>query len=192
VSDGVINIRGKQYQTVAKRVADFRKAYPSWTIDTHLVELDEVSVVVQCKIRDESGRLISSGLAEEVRKASKINQTSAVENCETSAVGRALAFLGLGGDYGIASADEVLRAVSQQGAASEAPDDDSGVIKAIEALVAETSCSSPGAALAALAKTKGALAWRDLSTPELGKLYSALAAYDVEERTAFLDTWAQR
>lgn len=210
MSDGVVNIRGKQYQTVAKRVADFRKVYPTWTIDTELVQLDETVVVIQCKVRDDSGRLISSGLAEEVRSASKINKTSAVENCETSAVGRALAFLGLGGDYGIASADEVLRAQSQQhwsanaeqppnppiedrdGNIVDAPTTSDTMVKAIESLVKECAadCNNPGAALANLAKTKGAVAWRDLNDTELGRLYSALAAYDKAERTDFLNTWA--
>lgn len=195
MSDGVVNIRGKQYQTVAKRVVDFRKAHPTWVIDTRIkppAELPEClhdCVVVQARICDEDGNIVATGHAEERPGSSNINKTSALENCETSAVGRALAFLGLGGDYGIASADEVLRAVSQQNA-PEPTDDSDGVVKAIEALVAETSCDSPGKALAALAKTKGALAWRDLNNHELGRLYSALSAYDIKERTDFLNTWA--
>ena len=56
---------------------------------------------------------IATGYAEEVRTASKINRTSALENAETSAVGRALAFFGLGGSE-IASADEVANAIQQQ------------------------------------------------------------------------------
>jgi hypothetical protein len=57
--------------------------------------------------------VIATGYAEEVRTASKINRTSALENCETSAVGRALAFFGLAGSE-IASADEVANAIQQQ------------------------------------------------------------------------------
>ena len=57
--------------------------------------------------------VVASGLAEEVRKASNINKTSALENAETSAVGRALAFFGMGGTE-IASADEVAGAIGQQ------------------------------------------------------------------------------
>jgi deoxycytidylate deaminase len=60
-----------------------------------------------------AGQVISTGYAEEVRSASKINRTSALENAETSAVGRALAFFGMGGSE-IASADEVANAISQQ------------------------------------------------------------------------------
>jgi hypothetical protein len=60
-----------------------------------------------------AGQVIATGYAEEVRTASKINRTSALENAETSAVGRALAFFGLGGSE-IASADEVANAITQQ------------------------------------------------------------------------------
>ena len=59
------------------------------------------------------GNVISTGVAEEVRGSTNINNTSALENCETSAVGRALAFFGLAGSE-IASADEVKNAISQQ------------------------------------------------------------------------------
>lgn len=199
MTDGVINIRGKQYQTVAKRVADFRKVYPLWSIETSVRD-DEDKVVAKCTIRDESGRTIATGHAEEYRASSSINKTSALENAETSAVGRALAFLGLGGDYGIASADEVLRAVQVQGSSdtesaltmSAAMEGGDVLIKQIEKLVADAKSTNPGAALAALAKTKGAVAWRDLSEGELGKLYSALAGRDTDDRKTFLDAWASK
>jgi hypothetical protein len=119
---GVINIHGKEYQTVALRVSQFRQLRPDWTIACGVVENTENRVVVKCDIADEKGRLIATGHAEEFRAASKINRTSALENAETSAVGRALAFLGLGGEQ-IASADEVLNAVSQQEADEVGKDD---------------------------------------------------------------------
>jgi len=112
---GIVNIRGKEYQTVARRVQTFRERHENWTIRTDLVSADDNAVVVKATILDESGRELSTGYAEEVRSASNINKTSAVENAETSAVGRALAFLGLGGTE-IASADEVAGAISQQDA----------------------------------------------------------------------------
>jgi len=58
-------------------------------------------------------KYISTGYAEEKRTASRINQTSAVENCETSAVGRALAFCGFTNDQ-IASAEELSSALENQ------------------------------------------------------------------------------
>lgn len=110
---GVVSIHGKQYLTVARRINDFREAYASYGIHTEVISIDQEMVVVKATISDEAGREISSGLAEENRRSSKINSTSALENCETSAVGRALAFFGLAGTE-IASADEVAGAISQQ------------------------------------------------------------------------------
>lgn len=111
---GIVNIHGKDYKTVAKRVDEFRKEYDTkMAIITSLVNIDEKSVVIKAEIIDETGRAIATGFAEEKREASQINRTSALENCETSAIGRALANFGLaGGEY--ASADEVANAIAQQ------------------------------------------------------------------------------
>ena len=111
MSTGIVNIRGRQYETVASRVKRFREHHADWTLETAIVHRDDTVVVVEARISDESGRLRANGHAEEYRKASSINRTSALENCETSAIGRALAALGLGGTE-FASADEVARAVS--------------------------------------------------------------------------------
>ena len=109
---GIVSIHGKEYQTVAKRIADFRADYPQRTIACELIESNDERVVMKASIL-EGDLLISTGYAEEKRDASTINQTSALENCETSAVGRALAFFGMAGTE-IASADEVAQAISQQ------------------------------------------------------------------------------
>ena len=110
---GVVNIRGREYTTVAKRVQDFRERHPEWTLQTDIIHRDVDCVVMRATISDELGRVRANGHAEEYRKASEINRTSALENCETSAIGRALAALGFGGTE-FASADEVARAVSGQ------------------------------------------------------------------------------
>lgn len=114
---GIVNIHGKEYKTVAKRVDEFRKEYKlKMAIITSLVSIDQKTVVMKAAIIDENQRTIATGYAEENRTASQINKTSALENCETSAIGRALANLGLGGgEY--ASADEVANAINQQNAA---------------------------------------------------------------------------
>ena len=96
------------------RVGRFREDHEQKLgIHTDVVHMDEKSVVVKATIINTQNFILATGLAEETRQASKINQTSALENCETSAVGRALAFLGYSG-HGIASADEVENAISQQ------------------------------------------------------------------------------
>ena len=57
---------------------------------------------------------MSTGIAYEVEGSSFINKTSFIENCETSAIGRALGNLGIGIDTSVASYEEVANAVKQQ------------------------------------------------------------------------------
>ena len=106
-------IKGKEYVTVNERVKAFRKLLPDGTISTEIVQVDENMVVIVARVYD-GGRLLSTGTAFEIKDASYINKTSYIENCETSAVGRALAFLGIGIDSNIASSDETENAVEQQ------------------------------------------------------------------------------
>lgn len=110
---GTVEIHGRLYETVALRVRKFREAHPDWTLKTSIIDRGVDVVTMLAEITDETGRLRATGHAEEYRKASQINRTSALENCETSAIGRALACLGLGGTE-FASADEVANALSQQ------------------------------------------------------------------------------
>lgn len=110
---GVVNIRGKEYRTVALRVSEFREKCPDWTISTDLVLADAEKVVMKAAILTPEGVLLGTGYAEEYRESSNINKTSALENCETSAIGRALAACGYAGSE-YASADEVANAMKQQ------------------------------------------------------------------------------
>ena len=89
------NIHGKEYKTVAYRVNEFREQHPDFTIQTDLVEANDVLVIVKASIFNTESRLLATGYAVEVRAASKINKFSALENAETSAIGRALSALGL-------------------------------------------------------------------------------------------------
>lgn len=110
---GKVEIHGKEYLTVAYRVKEFRKDYPEYTIATQLVERTDEFVVVKATIKDDQGRVLATGHGEEYRSASQINKTSALENAETSAVGRALAMYKYTGSE-LASADEVANAIHQQ------------------------------------------------------------------------------
>ena len=110
--NGIVNIHGKDYQTVAKRVTDFREEHPDWCIKTKVIGNGQY-VSVKASIYDEDGQLIATGHAEEER-GHGINTTSAIENCETSAVGRALAFYRYPGTF-LRSADEMSDALIQQG-----------------------------------------------------------------------------
>ena len=113
MNTGIVNIRGKEYMTVALRVQQFREKHPDWSIVTAIVHRDADEVVMLASIVNEQGRIIATGHAEEKRKASQINSTSALENAETSAIGRALAGAGFGGTE-FASANEVQNAIAQQ------------------------------------------------------------------------------
>jgi hypothetical protein len=108
-----IDIKGKAYTTVANRINVFRKFFPDYSIVTNILNDDEIKVVVQTKITTPNNIVIATGLAEEFRNDNFINTTSALENAETSSIGRALACLSLGGSE-YASANEVENAISQQ------------------------------------------------------------------------------
>ena len=86
------NIRGKQYVEVNERIKFFRQEeqYKNWTIATEFPVLDGEVAVCKATIADTDGRVVATGHAHEERSGSNINKTSFVENCETSAVGRAL------------------------------------------------------------------------------------------------------
>ena len=113
MNTGIVNIKGKEYQTVALRVQKFREQHPDWSIITALISRDAETVVMLASVMNEQNRIIATGHAEEFRNASQINSTSALENCETSAIGRALAAAGFGGTE-FASANEVQNAIHQQ------------------------------------------------------------------------------
>jgi len=109
---GYVNIHGKQYKTVAARVNDFREQFGiNYGLVTEIVEADKDVVRMKAMIVNCEGFVMATGHAEEYRDSSKINKTSALENAETSAIGRALAAFGLGGTE-FASADEVARAIT--------------------------------------------------------------------------------
>ena len=111
-SHGVTQRGGKKYTEVAKRVEAFRKHFGfKYGITTDIIIDDGKRVVIKSKIFDlvNSTIPVGEGYAEEIRGSSNVNKTSAIENCETSAIGRALASCGLhGGQY--ASMDEIIKA----------------------------------------------------------------------------------
>jgi hypothetical protein len=115
------NIRGKQYVEVNERIKFFRQEeqYKNWSLITEFTVLDSEQCVCKASIADPEHRIISVGHAHEVQGSSNINKTSYVENCETSAIGRALAMLGIGIDTSIASANEVSDAIAKQEASDE-------------------------------------------------------------------------
>ena len=108
-----INIHGKQYVEVKERIKYFRENFKDWSLTSEVIDLTDDRCVIKATISNEKDRVIASGIAYESKGSSYINKTSFIENCETSAWGRALANIGIGLDVAIASADEVLNAKAQ-------------------------------------------------------------------------------
>jgi len=109
-----VNIKGKEYVEVNERIKHFRSNYKDWALSTAILELDNNRCVIQATVFNADDRIISTGIAYEVEGSSFINKTSFIENCETSAIGRALGNLGIGIDTSVASYEEVANAIKQQ------------------------------------------------------------------------------
>lgn len=104
-----INLKGKEYAPVSERVTAFRKLYPEGFIKTDIVSEDGTIVLMQAAVGYyENGNIVilGTGYAQEVKGKGMVNSTSYIENCETSAVGRALGMAGIGISGGICSAEE--------------------------------------------------------------------------------------
>lgn len=116
---GIKQKGGKLYTVVADRVEALRRfGGTNYQIETELLKYDPLNpkmpVLVRATIRGQDGKVLATGHAEEWRDEGYVNKTSAVENAETSAIGRALAGLGLhGGEY--ASFNEIEIAQTKQG-----------------------------------------------------------------------------
>ena len=116
-----INIKGQDYVPVHERLMEFWKNNPSWSIRTKILLSEGGKVRFRACIYDEHGILRATGHAEEKEDSSFINKTSALENAETSATGRALGLLGIGIDTSLASFEEVANAMAQQDDQQEKP-----------------------------------------------------------------------
>lgn len=110
----------KKYAEVNQRIKAFRMVYPTGTIQTTMI--DDVDGICTFKADIYDGdKLLATGTARENSKSSFINQTNYIENCETSAVGRALGMCGFGVDASLASADEVKNAMEKQSKIENGP-----------------------------------------------------------------------
>lgn len=127
------NIKGKEYAEVNQRIKAFRMVYPAGTIETRMISNEEGTVIFEARVYGEPkqvknvaydghlevdtsqrGELLATGTAYEKEGSTFINKTSYIENCETSAVGRALGMAGFGIDTSVASAEEVQNAIANQ------------------------------------------------------------------------------
>lgn len=111
-----VNIKGKDYITVNERLKHFRSedVFTNWAIIETIEKLNDNEGVFKVEILNDHGNIMATAHAQEYRDSSYINKTSFLENGFTSALGRALGYLGIGIDASIATADEVTNAVNNQ------------------------------------------------------------------------------
>lgn len=170
-------IQGKDYAEVNQRIKAFRTVYPTGTISTNMAS-NENGVCVftaACGYHNEDGEFIvlGTGTAYEKENSTFINKTSYIENCETSAVGRALGMAGFGIDTSIASAEEMQNAIANQNKPTQdAPkqDDRKATPKQIEVL----SKTYTGENLAKLLKANGVERIEDISMTKTSELIGKL------------------
>ena len=109
------DIKGKDYAEVNQRIKAFRMVHPEGTILTDLISNENGMCIFRATVSDKNGVVLGTGTAYEKENSSFINKTSYIENCETSAVGRALGMCGFGIDTSVASYEEVANAIENQG-----------------------------------------------------------------------------
>ena len=111
-----LNVKGKEYAQVNERIKAFWQLCPEGRIETHIISVENGVCIIEAFVyenKDEE-KPRATGIAYEKEGSTFINKTSYIENCETSAVGRALGNAGIGIDTSVASAEEVQNAILQQ------------------------------------------------------------------------------
>ncbi|MCX6780330.1 MAG: hypothetical protein NT034_04110 [Candidatus Magasanikbacteria bacterium] len=113
LKEKAVKIQGKNYVLVADRIVFFNENYLNGSIKTELISpIESEYIIIKATVTpdtDKSERFFT-GYSQVVKGVGYINKTSALENAETSAVGRALAMLGIGVIESVASADEINKA----------------------------------------------------------------------------------
>lgn len=108
-----IDVKGKPYVTVNERLKEFRNTFKDYSLVTEIIELGVDFCTMKAVIIDDKGIVRATGFAREVIAKSPINKFAFVENCETSAMGRALGNFGIGIDEAVCTADELLMKLAQ-------------------------------------------------------------------------------
>ena len=116
-----MDIKGKEYAEVNQRIKAFRMVYPQGSIRTEMISNENGVCIFRATVWNDC-YLLGTGTAYEKEDSSFINKTSYIENCETSAVGRALGMCGFGIDVSVASAEEVQNAIQNQEVTQEEAD----------------------------------------------------------------------
>lgn len=149
------DVKGKEYAEVNQRIKAFRMIYPTGFIIPKMVSNENGMCIFEATVgyyiehntiaEDNNEKkyqdtylervILATGTAYEKENSTFINKTSYIENCETSAVGRALGMAGFGIDTSVASAEEVQNAIANQ---KKDNDDNFELLKQFEKLIMET------------------------------------------------------
>lgn len=116
LKDKAIDIRGKKYVQVSSRVIFFNETYPKGSIHTEWISSEPEMVVIKATVYPDGhglGTRSFTAYSQATWGDGMVNKTAALENAETSAVGRALGFMGIGVIDSIASIDEINKAQTQ-------------------------------------------------------------------------------
>ena len=159
------DIKGKDYAEVNQRIKAFRMIYPEGTIQTELIYNENGMCIFCASVYGHNG-LLGKGHAYERENSSFINKTSYIENCETSAVGRALGMAGFGIDTSVRSAEEMKNAELQQEALKP-------ITKAqVKALTKEA--EKKGSAIEDICKYYGVEALENMTAQQYGECLNML------------------
>ena len=161
------NLKNKEYAEVNQRIKAFRMVHPNGAIITDIISLEDGVVTMKSTIYDDDAKVIGTGLAQEKEGSTFINKTSFIENCETSAVGRALGMCGFGIDVSMASYEEVANAIENQNQEEAKPSDTH-----IKALIA--TADTKGVPLEKLCKKYGLKKIEDISMAQYAECAKGL------------------
>lgn len=173
-----VKIGDKKYAEVKERIRGFRILCPDGFIDTKVELLDEGVAMARTEVGEyQDGRrvVLATGTAMEEKESSRINNTAFIENCETSAVGRALGMLGLGIETAVASAEEMVKVNKASQRQKDAilrnyRDDEGGIMDLLDALgIGELDAMnhSDASVIMDYMKKNG---WKPLTMQQLGEL----------------------
>lgn len=157
-----------EYAEVHQRIAAFKSVFPDYSIITTIVSMNEERVTFMARIEDPEGRVIATGHASEAKKEGYINPTSYVENCETSAVGRALGNFGIGIKSAFASANEMVDAIRREQAdLAKAQENPNATIskKQVQSIINQ--CAKDGISISALCEFESIETLGDMTIPQM-------------------------
>lgn len=177
-----VKIKGKDYVMVNERIKAFRNNFKGFSLETEIIDITNESCTMRAVVRDDTGRIIATGTAQEIKQSSNINKTSYVENCETSAWGRALGNLGIGVDTSICSAEELSYALSNQKEIEEREQSEKAEKQAIKNFQKDMDSAEPIITKATLEKLNNLIAEMNKSPEQVARAYKAKALSELTEK----------